>query len=88
MQIDKITFKTDQAWLTIRSEEGQYLGCWNCQCKPFVEALHKEMPKKVFFDNKIREAIEKIESNNTHPAQGKANWATELRKELGINGNN
>ena len=26
MKIDKITFKNEQAWMTIKSEDGEYLG--------------------------------------------------------------
>ena len=49
MKIDKITFKNNQAWIVIKSEEGEYLGTWHVVNPNFVIALQKEMPKKLKF---------------------------------------
>lgn len=49
MIIDKITFKDNQAWIVIRSENGDYLGTWHTTNSNFVEALRKENPKFIKF---------------------------------------
>jgi len=52
MKIDKITFKNEQAWVVIRSEEDEYLGTWHIVHRPFVKALREEMPEKIKFEKK------------------------------------
>lgn len=49
MKIDKITFKNHQAWIVIKSGDGEYLGTWHCVNTDFVKALQKEMPKEIVF---------------------------------------
>ncbi len=41
MEIDKISFKNDQAWIVIKSENGSYLGTWHVVDKALVENLRK-----------------------------------------------
>jgi len=50
MKIDKITFKNNQAWLSIRSKEGDYLGTWHIVNLELVETLKKETPKEIRFE--------------------------------------
>ncbi len=47
MKIDKISFKNDQAWLVVCSDDGNYLGTWHIVDIRFVESLQKEMPNKI-----------------------------------------
>lgn len=47
MKVDKITFKENQAWITIRSEEGEYLGVWHTSNPELVKAIRDKMPKKI-----------------------------------------
>ena len=49
MKIDKITFKNEQAWVVIRSNNDEYLGTWHVVNGDFVKLLMKEMPKYLFF---------------------------------------
>jgi hypothetical protein len=50
MKIDKITFKNNQVWITIYSENGiDYLGTWHSTNLEFVEAIRKLMPSKLEF---------------------------------------
>jgi hypothetical protein len=49
MIIDKITFKDNQAWIVIKTKEGEYLGTWHVVNPAFVEAIRKEMPKVINF---------------------------------------
>ena len=50
MNIDKITFKNNQAWLVIRSEGGEYLGTWHVTQPEFVNALRESDPKKMMIE--------------------------------------
>ena len=44
MKIDKITFKESQAWIVIKSDDGDYLGTWHSANPEFVNAIRKENP--------------------------------------------
>ena len=50
MKVDKITFKDEQAWIVIRSEEGDYLGTWHTTHPNFVKLLREQNPKKIKFE--------------------------------------
>jgi hypothetical protein len=58
MKIDKITFKNNQAWIVIKSEDGEYLGTWHCVSPNFVKALQQEMPKGIIFQGEKDEKVE------------------------------
>ena len=47
MKIDKITFKNNQAWLVITSDDGNYLGTWHIVDINFVEVIKKLMPTEI-----------------------------------------
>ena len=47
MKIDKVTFKNNQAWLVVTSDDGNYLGTWHIVDIKFVEELQKEIPNKI-----------------------------------------
>jgi len=47
MKIDKITFKNAQAWIVVKSKDGEYIGTWHIVNEDFVEALRNEMPNKI-----------------------------------------
>ncbi len=50
MKIDKITFKNEQAWMTIKSEEGEYIGTWHIVNIDFVKTLRDNMPDKIILE--------------------------------------
>jgi len=49
MKIDKITFKDNQAWVTIRNHNNDYLGTWHIVNPDFVEYIRETMPKEILF---------------------------------------
>tara|TARA_Y100000310_G_scaffold103997_1_gene102324 strand:- start:1230 stop:1382 length:153 start_codon:yes stop_codon:yes gene_type:complete len=50
MKIDKISFKKNQAWLTIKSNEGEYLGVWHVTNPAFVNAIRESDSKELVIE--------------------------------------
>ena len=51
MKIKKTTFKNKQAWLTIESESGEYLGTLHVVHPGLAECIQKEAPTKVIINS-------------------------------------
>ena len=51
MKIDKITFKNNEAWIVLRSDDGEnrYLGTWHTQDEALVKWLREKNPLKLEF---------------------------------------
>lgn len=50
MKVDKITFKNNQAWITVRADDGIYLGVWHVTNPAFVNAIRESDPKEIVLE--------------------------------------
>jgi hypothetical protein len=47
MKIDRITFKNNQVWIAIYSDEGEYLGTWHVVHREFADTVRSENPQNL-----------------------------------------
>ncbi len=49
MEIDKISFKNNQAWIVVKGDDGTYLGTWHVVDPALVKKIREHMPVGLLF---------------------------------------